>query len=47
MQIVAVLPTGYVAFVEFEQIRQRLSTGSTSFITKQKQLDDFITYLKD
>ena len=47
MQIVAVLPTGYVAFVEFEQIRQRLSTGSTSFITQQKPLDDFITYLKD
>ena len=47
MQIVAVLPTGYVAFVEFEQIRQRLSTGSTSFITQQKPLNDFITYLTD
>jgi len=47
MQIVAVLPSGNVAFVEFEQIRQRLFTGSTSFITKQKPLNDFITYLSD
>jgi len=46
MQLVAVLPSGNIAFVDFEQIKQRLSSGSSnSFVTSQKPLNDFITYL--
>lgn len=46
MQLVAVLPSGNIAFVDAEQIRQRLSTDSSnSFVTSQKPLNDFITYL--
>lgn len=48
MQLVAVLPSGNIAFVDFEQIRRRLLTDShNSFVTSQKPLNDFITNLTD
>ena len=44
MQLVAVLPSGNLALVDFEQIRRRLSTDSPkAFITSQKTISNFIS----
>jgi hypothetical protein len=47
MQIAAVLPSGNIAYVDFDQIRQRLSQGSNEivFTTKERTAQGFFSYL--
>jgi hypothetical protein len=47
MQIAAVLPSGNIAYVDFDQIRQRLAQGSNEvvFTTKERTAQDYFSYL--
>jgi len=47
MQIAAVLPSGNIVYVDFDQIRQRLAQGSKeiTFTTKERTAQDYFSYL--